>query len=414
MMRLAAFVASTLAVAGASDDQDPCSSQTLLHHPELKRGSVHERVLVTGGAGFVGSHVVELLLDLGYLVRVVDDLTVGSVEWLPLQHPHLEFIFGNTTDKSVIMQAAKDVEGIFHLSEHTEGAASARDPAGGTLSIEQNVLGTAVVLEAAHKMRVHKVLLASNAAVYGDHQQVLAEDTALVGQTPYAVSKQMAERIMEMYDALYDVRTVSLRLFNVYGPRQPTSAKQAGVVAKFLDLARQNKPVTIEGEGEQVRDFVHVKDVARAFVLAFDANVRGEHVNVGSGKSVTINQLAGMISASKAHLPRRGHDGSVVVSNTCKAKRLLHFHAEHVLAGSVAEYKENPAALTKPAPFWSQPETIEHMNHQIMERIDGQLFVWSNMTMDARTRLLRKALSRESKFLRHVFMAIKEKRHEEL
>jgi UDP-glucose 4-epimerase len=312
------------------------------------------------------------------------------------------------------MQAAKDVEGIFHMAEHSGGAASARDPAGGTLSLEQNVLGTAVILEAAHKMRVHKVLLASSAAVYGDHQQAVAEDTALVGLTPYAVSKQMAERILEMYDALYDVRTVSLRLFNVYGPRQPANAPYAGVVAKFLELASQGKPMTIEGQGDQVRDFIHVKDAARAFILAFDANARGEHINVGSGMPVTIKGLAEMVSSSKAHLPRRAHDSSVVVSDTCKAKRVLHFHAEHNLANDIKEFKTDPLLLSAVAPFWRQPETIDHMNHQIMERVDGQLFVWSNMTMEARSRQLRKAMSRESKFLRHVFMAIKEKRHEEL
>mmetsp|Transcript_10300 Transcript_10300/g.23064 ORF Transcript_10300/g.23064 Transcript_10300/m.23064 type:complete len:412 (-) Transcript_10300:135-1370(-) len=411
MVRVIAAVA--LAAHAAIRGLDPCENVTV-QSPELKKGTVQDILLVTGGSGFIGSHLVELLLSLGYHVRVLDSLFSGNIQYLPLQHPNLELIYGDISDRDTVYGAMKGVEGVFHLAACSKVAPSLKDPRTATLNFEKNVVGTALVLEAAHKFKVHKVVYTASSTFYGNQPVPFHEDLPHSPTSPYAISKKQGEELMTMYHTLYDVRTVSLRLFMVYGPRQPRTGAYAVVNGKFILMKQQGLPLTIEGDGTQFRDFVHVKDVARALVLAMDSNVKGESINVGSGQGHSVNDLADMVSDKRVTIPRRSVDLDGTLANTCKAKKLLNFGVEYSFVDTMQGFVANPDSADPLAGFWEEASTVSHLDHQIMDRVDGQFFVWSNMTVEHKMERLRAALDKEPKFLSNVLRAISEGRRQEL
>jgi len=247
------------------------------------------KVVVTGGAGFIGSNIAEELAK-KYEVVIVDDLSSGKLE--NIRGLNLEFVRGCVTDIDLLKKVFRDAEYVFHQAAIASVQKSLEDP----LKVEEvNVRGTLCVLIAARDADVEKVVFASSAAVYGDSPELpKRENMTPQPKSPYAVSKLAGEYYCEVFNEVYGLKTVSLRYFNVYGPRQDLTSEYAAVIPRFLIRSLAGKPLVIYGDGNQTRDFVFVKDVVNANILAMEKNVCGVF-NVASGKAVSINELAEVV-----------------------------------------------------------------------------------------------------------------------
>lgn len=259
------------------------------------------RYLVTGGAGFIGSHLVDALLAAGNIVRILDDFSSGRLSNLAQAKctGRLELVQADVRDATAVNAGAAGVDGIFHLAALVSVPLSLAEP---RRSFEINVGGTINVLEASRTTGVRHVVLASSAAVYGDAQEPAREDeTPLRPMSPYAVDKLIAEQYGALYSEQYGLNVVCLRFFNVYGQRQDPASPYSGVISVFADRLRRRDSVTVYGDGSQTRDFVHVSDVVEAMIAAMHAARAGFTVcNVGAGEAIRVDRLletlAGIVS----------------------------------------------------------------------------------------------------------------------
>jgi UDP-glucose 4-epimerase len=255
--------------------------------------------LITGGAGFIGSHLVEACLEGGSRVVVLDDLSTGKRENLDLHHPHLTFIEGNVTDQRLLNQIMKDhpdITDVFHLGAIASVTKSMEKP---VHTHRVNFEGTLLLLEAFKGRGLKKFVFASSAAVYGNTKEVPVSETVLPDPlSPYGADKLQSEYYMKIYNNAFDVPTVACRFFNVFGERQDPSSPYSGVISIFFDRIMDKKGgkdahITIFGDGKQTRDFIYVKDVVRGLLYLSESEmIRGDVFNLGYGKSVTIFELA--------------------------------------------------------------------------------------------------------------------------
>lgn len=257
-------------------------------------------VVVTGGAGFIGSHTVDRLLETGHRVVVLDNLSTGKranlARWS--EHPALHVVVcdvahGIATALAPLIRLHGPVERIVHLAAQVSVVHSVANP---LVDMQVNYGGTLHVLEYARAHDVKKVVFASSAAVYGDVSELpVSEDAPCRPVSPYGIDKYASELALDYYAAVHGVPTTWLRFFNVYGPRQDPSSPYSGVISIFTDRARAGRPLTIFGDGRQTRDFVYVGDVVRAIVAALaDGNMRVV-ANVGTGAETTVRELASAI-----------------------------------------------------------------------------------------------------------------------
>ncbi|MFC1985390.1 SDR family oxidoreductase [Chloroflexota bacterium] len=249
------------------------------------------RVVVTGGAGFIGSHLAKLLADREYHVIVLDDLSTGklaNIEVL-LKRPNAEFIQGSITDITLLQKLFINAIYIFHQAAIPSVPRSINDP---KASHEVNVTGTFNVLLAARDNGIKKVIYASSSSVYGNTPTLpKVEDMIPNPQSPYAVTKLTGEYYCQVFRQVYKIPTVCLRYFNVYGPKQDPESQYTAVIPKFITSIINGQRPIIFGDGEQSRDFTYIKDVAEANILAAESDATGIF-NIGNGKNITINQLA--------------------------------------------------------------------------------------------------------------------------
>ncbi|MBI2853657.1 MAG: SDR family oxidoreductase [Chloroflexi bacterium] len=264
------------------------------------------RVVVTGGAGFIGSHLAKELLLRGRQVCVVDDLSTGKKERIdsllqmasremPPEAMNLEFVRGSVTDLSLLQKVFRGVDYVFHQAAIPSVTRSVEDP---LTSHQANVTGTVNVLVAAKDNRVKKVVFASSSSVYGESPSLpKREDMPANPQSPYAAGKLAGEYYCQVFGRIYGLGTACLRYFNVYGPGQDPESQYAAVVPRFIKLVSEGKPPVIFGDGEQTRDFTFVKDVVNANILAAESDVIG-NFNVGTGKRVSINYVVKVITGS--------------------------------------------------------------------------------------------------------------------
>ena len=281
------------------------------------------RVLVTGGAGFIGSHVAELLLRQGYQVTVLDNLSTGKAEWVPRG---AYCIWGDVTDLATVRQAMAGIDGVFHLAAMSRVLPSlSGGPAACAFSAEQNILGTLnVLIAAAEAKSVRKVVYSASSTYYGNTPAPHYEEMLPACHTPYGISKYVGELYCRQFSRMYALPTVNLRYFQVYGPRCPSKGEYAMVSSIFIEQALRGKPLTIHGDGSQRRDFVHVDDVAAANVRAFESRAGdGEVINVGRGESFSIQELADLISANQVHVAARAFDMKETLADTDKCRQIL-------------------------------------------------------------------------------------------
>jgi nucleoside-diphosphate-sugar epimerase len=245
--------------------------------------------LVTGGAGFIGSHIVDRLLNDGHRVRILDNFSTGKHENVPASGD-VEVIEGDVGDLGTVSKAMTDVESVFHEA----AIASVPETVGNPLASEHtNYRGTLNVLEAARRAGTRRVIFACSAAVYGDLPGLpKGEDMPLKPLSPYAVDKLASEYACRLYHSLYGLETVALRYFNVFGPRQDPSSPYSGVISIFSDCIRQGRQPVIYGDGEQTRDFVFVADVVEANIrAAVSETAPGRAINIATNSTISINLL---------------------------------------------------------------------------------------------------------------------------
>jgi UDP-glucose 4-epimerase len=251
------------------------------------------KYIVTGGAGFIGSHIVEAIVG-SHEVIVIDNFSSGKRENLSMFADSVNGIQGSITDLSLLKDAFKGADGIFHLGAIASVARSVDDP---VTTHETNLTGTLNVLLAARDCGVRKVVFSSSSAIYGDEPTLpKREDMPPVPLSPYAVSKLGGEYYCKVFSELFGVKTVSLRYFNVFGPRQDPQSEYAAVIPKFITRLLNNQSPVIFGDGKQTRDFVYVKDVVEANLLAMQSSATGTF-NIGSGERIDLTTLAGTLSA---------------------------------------------------------------------------------------------------------------------
>ncbi len=254
------------------------------------------RVLVTGGAGFIGSHSVEALLAEGHEPVVIDDLSTGHARNLT---PGVRLIRASILDARALAEAIAGCETVLHLAAIVSVPLSLERP----LDCHAvNATGSLQVLEAAHRAGVRRVVQASSAAVYGEVEPPIGEFAPLVPLSPYGLQKRMAEEYGRLYGLHHGLEVISLRYFNVYGPRQDPRSPYSGVLSRFADALARGEPTVIFGDGQQTRDFVFVGDVARANLLALTApgSFAGEAFNLGAGRAISVLEAHAAIRAAVA------------------------------------------------------------------------------------------------------------------
>jgi len=281
---------------------------------------------VTGGAGFIGSHLVKALVKAGHQVRVLDNLSTGSIENLADVLNTIEFVRGDVRDYGAVESAVRGVDAVVHLAALIDVAESVEKP---DLYFDVNVRGTYNVAKASKN--VSTFVFASSSAVYGEPIRVpIPEDHPLMPKSPYAASKISGEAFVQAFANQYGFRPVILRLFNVYGPKQ--SRAYAGVIIEFIRRVSRGEPPVIFGDGEQTRDFIHVSDVVEAVMLSLrNEGVRGVF-NIGSGEGVTINHLARLIlklmgreDLRPVYAPPRPGDIRHSIADISRARKELEF-----------------------------------------------------------------------------------------
>jgi UDP-glucose 4-epimerase len=260
-------------------------------------------VLITGGAGFIGSHLTDALLARGHAVRILDDLSTGKHSNLPLDNPRVELIVGDVADAALVAQAMAGCSAVAHLAAVASVQASVDDP---VRTHQSNFIGTLNVCEAMRQTGVKRVLFASSAAVYGNNGEgeSIDEDTPKAPLTPYAVDKLASEQYFDFYHRQHGLEPVIFRFFNIYGPRQDPSSPYSGVISIFSERALKGLPITVFGDGEQTRDFVYVEDLVDLLVQAIEMpQVEVGAVNVGWNQATTLKQMLEALEAVVGNLP---------------------------------------------------------------------------------------------------------------
>jgi len=260
-------------------------------------------ILITGGAGFIGSNLAEALLAQGYSLRILDDLSSGKRSNLALDNPRVELIEGDVADAALVAQVMRGCQAVVHLAAVASVQASVEDP---VRTHQSNFIGTLNVCEAMRQTGVKRVLFASSAAVYGNNGEgeSIVEDTAKSPLTPYASDKLASEHYLDFYRRQHGLEPVIFRFFNVFGPRQDPSSPYSGVISIFCERALKGLPITIFGDGEQTRDFIYVGDLVQILLQALKApQVQDGAINVGLNRATTLKQMLTALGEVVGALP---------------------------------------------------------------------------------------------------------------
>ncbi len=260
---------------------------------------MHARAVVTGGAGFIGSHLVDELVHAGHTVRVIDNLSTGKREQV---NPRAELVVADVTDREALAAYLEEGDLVFHLAGSISVPYSLKHP---EETYSTNIGGTVNVLSVAAEKRAVRVVFISSAAVYGDQEVPVGETAQLAPLSPYGIEKVVGEQYCQLFSRIYNLSTVSIRPFNVYGPRQ--SSQDGALIPTLLGKSIRGEPLSIVGSGEQLRDFVFVTDVARALLSVGVSETRftGEVFNAGSGVGTPVRTIAEMVGGTIEHLPAR-------------------------------------------------------------------------------------------------------------
>ena len=311
--------------------------------------------VVTGGAGFIGSHMVDLLLSKKYRVHVIDNLCGGYKKNLA-QHnknPFLKLEKTNICQLKPNNKLFKNADYVFHFAGIGDIVPSIENP---TDYMMTNVQGTIRVLEASRFAKVKKFVYAASASCYGLTKKRTKENFNIKPEHPYALSKYLGEKAVFHWHKVYGLPVNSIRIFNAYGPRVRTTGAYGAVIGVFFKQKIENKPMTIIGNGKQSRDFVHVSDVARAFLAAAKTSYSGRVYNVGTGKPKTVNNLYSLIGGKKVFIPNRPGEPKYSSADIGKIKRELKWYPKMQFKNGIAQMLKE-IEKWKDAPLWT-PKSI--------------------------------------------------------
>ena len=305
------------------------------------------KFLVTGGAGFIGSHIVERLVQDGAQVRVVDNLSTGRIERLGHLLSAIEFVEGDLANESTANEAVDGMDFVVHQAAIPSVQRSLSDP---IATNRANVVGTLNLLESCRRVGVRRFVYAASSSAYGNTEVLpKQEDMAPNPMSPYALQKYVGERYCKLYFELYGLETISLRYFNVFGPGQDPHSEYSAVIPKFINCLLNNQPITIYGDGEQSRDFTFIENVIEANILALNAAaVAGQMCNVGCGERISLNRLVVLLereiagSARVIHVEPKLGDVRHSLAAVDRARALLNYQpkigVEEGLRRTIASY----------------------------------------------------------------------------
>jgi len=283
-----------------------------------------QKIVVTGGCGFIGSHIVDELVNKNHDVVVIDNKSANNDIFYT--NDRATYYGCDINDYDQVVNLTKKVDCIFHLAAESKIGVCIENP---TLATKTNVLGTCNLLQAAKLNGVNKFIYSSTSAVYGNKNSPQIETMDVDCLNPYSVTKLAGEDLCKMYYNLYKLPTIIFRYFNVYGDRQPTKGQYAPVIGIFLKQFKANESLTIIGDGTQRRDFINVKDIVDANMLAMNTNninCFGKIFNIGSGSNISIKEIADLISINQIHLPPRIGESKQTLANIDLAKQFLDFN----------------------------------------------------------------------------------------
>ena len=314
-----------------------------------------KKVIVTGGAGFIGSHLVELLVKKNYSVIVIDNLATGRLANLKKVNNRVKFINANVSEYNKIEKNFKNCKYVFHLAGLADVVPSIEQP---EKYFATNVKGTLNVLMASKKYNISKIVYAASASCYGMVKRFpTTEKTNISTEYPYALTKYLGEELICHWSKIYNLSSISLRLFNVYGVRSRTSGAYGAMFGVFLAQLINNKPLTIVGNGKQTRDFTYVTDVAKAFYIAAKSKIFHDIFNVGTGKPTTVNYIAKELGGKVIHIPKRPGEPDKSQADIKKIKKKLKWHPTISIEQGIKIMKQNISDWKK-APVWT-PDKID-------------------------------------------------------
>tara|TARA_B100001113_G_scaffold85497_2_gene68126 strand:- start:581 stop:1570 length:990 start_codon:yes stop_codon:yes gene_type:complete len=312
------------------------------------------KAVITGGAGFIGSHVTEKLINEGYQVVVLDNLSTGRIEnidLLEIDDSKLTFLECDISVDGSWTNLFEGASCVIHLAALADIVPSIENP---KEYFNSNVVGTFNVLNAANEHNVKKFIYSASSSCYGLPEQIPTKETSANDpRYPYALTKLMGEDLVMHWSQVYGINAISLRFFNVYGTRSRTSGTYGAVFGVFLAQKLANQPYTVVGDGTQTRDFTYVSDVADAVFAAVNANLKKEIINIGSDNTYSINDLVNLLDGEVVYIPKRPGEPDCTWADISKAKDLLNWSPSVSLQAGVTKLIEN-IDYWKQAPVWDE------------------------------------------------------------
>ena len=309
--------------------------------------------VVTGGCGFIGSHLADYLIELNFEVIVIDNLSVGRRENIShlFENSSFTFVEADITNFDLIEPIFRGADWVFHLAALADIVPSIESP---TEYYNSNVNGTFNVLQACRKHKVTKIIYAGSSSCYGIPDEYPTKETASIRpQYPYALTKNIGEQLVMHWCQLYNLPAISLRFFNVYGPRARTSGTYGAVFGVFLAQKLANKPYTVVGDGNQSRDFTFVSDVVSSIIAAAESDLSGEIINIGSNNTYSINRLVELLRGEITYIPKRPGEPDCTWADITKATKLLNWEPKVGLEEGVGILLNNMEYWVD-APLWDE------------------------------------------------------------
>ena len=308
------------------------------------------RAIVTGGAGFIGSHLAELLVNKNYEVIIIDNFVTGRLENLNKIKHKIKIVNESVSNYKKIEKVFKNVDYVFHLAALADIVPSIENP---EIYYDTNVTGTLNILRASKKYNIKKVIYAASASCYGVVKNFPTDEKNIImTEYPYALTKNLGEQLMVHWSKVFKLSTISLRLFNVYGLRSRTTGAYGAMFGVFLAQKINNKPLTIVGNGKQTRDFTYVTDVAKAFYISSKSKIFHDVFNVGTGVPTSVNYVANKLGGKKIFIPKRPGEPDKSEANIKKIFKNLKWKPEINIDQGIDILKDNISDWKK-APVWT-------------------------------------------------------------
>ncbi len=314
------------------------------------------QIIVTGGAGFIGCHLVELLLKKKYKVIVIDNLSTGRIENINKFKSKIKFIKADISKKGKWLSAFKKAKVVYHLAALADIVPSIQNP---NKYFQSNVIGTKNIIEASIKYKLEKVIYSASSSCYGIPKKYpTSEDSKIDPRYPYALTKMLGESILLHYGKVYGINILSLRLFNVYGTKSRTSGTYGAMFGVFLKQKISSQPLTVVGSGKQKRDFTYVTDIVNAFYKGLNYNCKISVMNVGTGNPVSINKIVKLLKSKKITIPKRPGEPDITHAKISKIKKELNWTAKINIQEGIKLLLKDIKYWDK-APLWTKDKIKE-------------------------------------------------------